>query len=76
MDDNLTKKDLEKELNKFLASKQFEKRVKDVVTNETKTDKELEKFVVDVTKNVLIQLYKTMWTRKAFWTSSLKNKST
>lgn len=76
MDGNLSKADLERELKKFLNSDALDKKITKVVSDETKSDKEMEKFVVDITKNVLIQLYKTMWTRKAFWTSGLKNKST
>jgi hypothetical protein len=66
---------MDKEFDKFLKSKDLEKKVADIVKKETKTEAELEDFVVDVTKNVLTQLYKTFWTKRNFWKSSLKNKA-
>lgn len=69
-------KDLDKRFEDFLKSRDLDKKIKDVLDDKMKDDRELEKFVVDITKNVLIQFYKTMWTRKSFWTSSIKNKST
>lgn len=75
MDDNLTDKQLEAALEKMLKSDKLTKQIKKVVDEETKSDREMEKMIVDITKNVLVQLYKTMWTKKSFWTSSLKNKS-
>ena len=69
-------KELDKRFDDFLKSRDLDKKIKDVVDDKMRDDKELEKFVVDITKNVLIQFYKTMWTRKSFWTSSIKNKST
>ena len=39
-------------------------------------DKELEDMVVDITKNVLTQLYKTLWIKRNFWKTTLTNKST
>ena len=68
--------DIEKKLKEFLNSKELEKKIQSSVDKEVKSDKELEKFVVEITKNVLTQLYKTMWTRRGFWTTNLKNKAT
>lgn len=72
----MSENDIDKKLRDFLNSDKLNKKIKDSVASNTKNDREMEKFVVEITKNVLIQLYKTMWTRKGFWTSSLKNKST
>jgi hypothetical protein len=36
---------------------------------------ELEDKIVDITKNVITQLYKTLWTKRGFWRNDLKNKS-
>ena len=54
-------------------SSDLDKKVEDIVKKKFKNDKDLEKYVVDVTRNVLIQLYKTMYTRKGFWATDLKN---
>jgi hypothetical protein len=75
MANNVTSSDVDKKFDKFLKSRDLERKVSEIVKKETKTDDELEDFVVDVTKNVLTQLYKTFWTKRNFWKSSLKNKA-
>ena len=52
---------------------EFENKVKSVVHQMVKSDKAIETAVVEITKNVLIQLYKALWTKKTFWTSDLRN---
>jgi hypothetical protein len=47
--------------------------VNGMIKDYVKKDKELEKYFVEISKNVLVQLYKTLWTKKNFWTSDLKN---
>lgn len=67
---------VKKEIKDFLdinRSSDLDKKVEDIVKKKFKNDKDLEKYIVDVTRNVLIQLYKTMYTRKGFWASDLKN---
>jgi len=63
-----------KEIEDTLKDKSLEKRVQDIVKNMVKGDKDLEDKVVEISSNVLVQLYKTLWTKKNFWKSSLKNK--
>ena len=68
--------EIKKEIKDFLdinRSSDLDKKVEDIVKKKFKGDKDLEKYVVDVTRNVLIQLYKTMYTRRGFWSSDLKN---
>ena len=57
-------------------SKDFETKVGKIVKEKIKNDKELEDMVVDITKNVLTQLYKTLWIKRNFWKTTLSNKST
>jgi uncharacterized protein (DUF608 family) len=59
-----------------LDSKDFETKVGKIVKEKIKNDKELEDMVVDITKNVLTQLYKTLWIKRNFWKTTLSNKST
>jgi len=59
-----------------LDSKDFETKVGKIVKEKIKNDKELEDMVVDITKNVLTQLYKTLWIKRNFWKTTLTNKST
>lgn len=59
-----------------IDSKDFETKVEKIIKGKLKGNKELEDMVVDITKNVLTQLYKTLWIKRNFWNSTLSNKST
>lgn len=75
-DKNDIKSMIKKEIKDFLTlnrSIDFEKKVADIIKDKIKSDKDVEKYFVDVTKNVLIQLYKSLWLRRGFWTNDLKN---
>lgn len=72
LNEETTDKELDKKLKEFMNSKAFTKKIKDVVDDEVKSDKELEKLVVNITKDALEQLYKTLWTKRQFWKSQIK----
>ena len=67
------KKMISKEIEATLKSKGFKDKVADAVTKDVKKNKELEKVVVEITRNVVTQLYKVLWMRRTFWRNSLKN---
>lgn len=75
LNEELTKSDVKKELKTFLDSGEFRSKIEAIVKDRIKNEKELEDKVVAITKNVLTQLYKTLWTKRSFWSSQLKNKS-
>ena len=78
-DKNDIKTMVKKEIKDFLdlnRSADFEKKVEKIVKDTIKNNKEAEKHILDITKNVLIQLYKTLWVKKSFWINDLKNSST
>lgn len=75
IDEELTKSDVKQEISKFLNSSEFQSKVAKIVADRIKNEKGLEDKVVDITKNVLSQLYKTLWTKRSFWTNQLKNKA-
>lgn len=75
MDSGIEKAELERRLKQFVKSSELKRTIRQEITSNTKSDKEMEKFIVDVTKNVLTQLFKTFWTKRSFWKSDLKNKS-
>jgi len=52
---------------------QFETKITDIVKDMVKGNKDFENKVVDITRNVLVQLYKQLWTRRSFWVNDLKN---
>ena len=49
------------------------KEIKDSMTDSKLKSKEFEKRLVDVSKNVLVQLYKQLYNKRSFWTSGLSN---
>jgi len=74
LNEELTKSDVKDEVNNMLQSDALKDKVAKILKDKIKNDPELEKFMVDITKNVLSQLYKTLWTKRGFWQSTLKNK--
>jgi hypothetical protein len=75
INENLTKSDVSKEVKVYMDSNTFKEKVEKIVKDRLKNDKELEDKVVEITKNVLTQLYKTLWVKRGMWRNSLSNKS-
>jgi hypothetical protein len=75
IDEELTKSDVKNEISKFLDSTEFQSKVAKIVADRIKNEKGLEDKVVDITKNVITQLYKTLWTKRSMWQGQLKNKA-
>jgi Ni,Fe-hydrogenase III component G len=75
LNEDITEKELEAKLKELMNSKELTTKIKGVVDKEVKSDKELENMVVDITRNALTQLFKTLWTKRNFWQSQIKNKS-
>ena len=68
------KREAKKEITAYMSSSDFKSKVEKIVKDRIKNEKELEDKIVDITKNVLTQLYKTLWTKRGFWKSMLSNK--
>lgn len=75
INENLTKSDISKEVKVYLDSNAFKTKVEKIVKDRLKNEKELEDKVVEITKNVLTQLFKALWTKKSFWRDNLSNKT-
>jgi hypothetical protein len=73
--ENLTKADVSKELKVYMNTAEFKSKIEKIVQDRLKNNKELEDKVVEITRNVITQLYKTLWVKRGVWTSSLTNKS-
>jgi len=54
---------IKKELASFAKSDEFKTQIKNMVLKEVK-GKDAEKYIVEITKNVLADVYKTLWLRK------------
>ena len=61
-----------KEIKDALDDSKFKKKIKDIMDDEHKS-KDFEKKLVEVSKNVLIQLFKQMYNKRSFWASGLSN---
>lgn len=75
INEELSKSDVEKSIKTYMSSAEFNSKVEKIVQDRLKNNKELDDKVVEITKNVLTQLYKALWVKRAFWKSSLTNKS-
>ena len=62
-------------LDDFIKDKKFEKKIEQMVIDNLKIkgNKKLEKDVVEISKNVLVQLYRAFWVRRNFWKNSIKD---
>ena len=74
LNEDLTKADVTKEIKIYMASSEFESKVAKIVKDRIKNEKELEDKVVDITRNVLTQLYKTLYIKRASCKNNLVNK--
>ena len=63
-----------KEIKDALDDSKFKNKIKDVVDDVHKS-KDFERKLVEVSKNVLIQLFKQMYNKRSFWASGLSNDS-
>lgn len=75
INEEITKSDLSKELKIYLDSEAFKTKVEKIVKDRLKNEKVLEDRVVEITRNVLTQLYKALWTKRSFWRDNLNNKT-
>ncbi len=72
--EEFTKTDAKTEIKKYIDSSEFKGKIEKIVKDRIKNEKELEDKVVDITKNVLTQLYKSLWVKRSVWKNMLSNK--
>lgn len=72
--EELTKADVSKELKIYMNTSEFKAKIEKIVKDRLKDDKELEDKIVDITGNVISQLYKTLWNKRGLWKNNLSNK--
>lgn len=59
----------------YIKTNEFKKLVATEVLKTASTSKELEKQVMLISTNMLIQLFKALWTKRSFWKDSLVNRN-
>lgn len=75
LNEDVDKTQLKKEINVYLDTAEFKNKVEKIVKDRVKNEKELEDKVVEITSNVLTQLFKTLWVKRTIWKNNLSNKS-
>jgi hypothetical protein len=74
--DNEDKKEIEriarKEIKDFMDSTQAHKIVLKAIQDELGS-KKIDDKIIDLSTKVVVELFKTLWQRKSFWESALKN---
>jgi len=70
----LEKKDISKEIKIYMDSTEFKSKVEKIVKEKLKNNIELDNQVVEISKNVLTQLFKTLWVKHGIWRNNLSNK--
>jgi hypothetical protein len=71
-DKNQIENIVKKEIKNFMDSTQAHRIVIKAIQDELGT-KKLDDKIVDLSTKVVVELFKTLWTRKGFWESALKN---
>jgi len=71
----LTKSDVKDEFKNQLDTNVFKKKIEAIVKDKLKDNKDLEDRVVEISKNVLTQLFKTLYIKRASWRDNLSNKN-
>jgi hypothetical protein len=75
INEDLKKSDIDKSIKTYMDTNEFKSKIEKIVKDRIKNEKELEDKVVEITKNVITQLYKTLWTKRTFWSNNISNKS-
>ena len=75
LNEELSKKDVDSAIKTYMNSNEFKAKVEKIVKTRIKNEKALEDKIVKITRNVIVQLYKALWTKRNFWKTQLKNVS-
>lgn len=71
-DKNEIEKIVKKEIKQFMDSTQAHKIVVKTIQDELGTRK-IDDKIIDLSTKVVVELFKTLWQRKGFWETAIKN---
>jgi hypothetical protein len=74
LNEDFTKTDAKDVVKKYMDSNEFKSKVEKIIKDRINNDKALEDKVVEISRNVLTQLYKALWIKRTVWKSMLSNK--
>lgn len=75
LNEEMTKSEVKAEVNKYMDSSEFRTKVEKIVKDRIKNEKGLEDKVVEISKNVLSQLFKQLWIKRSAYINGLTNKA-
>jgi hypothetical protein len=75
LNEELKKSDISSEIDKYINSQKFKDKSNSIFKDNIKSNKEFEDKVVEISTNVLTQLFKTFWVKRSFWSNKLSNKA-
>ena len=61
------------EFQTMLRKSDIKSQIEAIVRKQLKTDKPTQKEVAKISQKVIVQLYKTFWQRRSFWSNKLEN---
>ena len=67
------KKLARKEFEDMLKTTDIKTKIENLVKKQMKNDKPTQKEIAKISEKVLVQFYKTLWTRSSFWSNKLDN---
>jgi len=67
------KKLARKEFEDMLKTTDIKTKIETLVKKQMKNDKPTQKEIAKISEKVLVQFYKTLWTRRSFWSNKLDN---
>ena len=67
----LVNKDIKPTNSQFAKTTDIKSKIETLVKKQLKNDKPTQKEVAKISEKVLVQFYKTMWTRRSFWSNKL-----
>jgi len=67
------KKLARKEFEDMLKTTDIKTKIENLVKKQMKNDKPTQKEIAKISEKVLVQFYKTLWTRRSFWSNKLDN---
>ena len=73
--EDVTKTDINKSIKVYIDSAEFKSKIEKIIKDRIKNEKGLEDKFVEISKNVLTQLFKTLWVKRGVWKSNLSNKT-
>ena len=69
------KSEVKKIQKSYISSDEFKSKIEKIVKDRVKNEKGIQDKIVDITENVITQLYKTLWSKRSMWQGQLKNKA-